>query len=132
MRKIIAVAAAAGAYLMIGAGTAMAEIPTADWTAYSKYASVSASGVYEDYKHPDYDTFMRRASGKLIVTDRDPKACYFFQVSMRPIYAKPPRWVQGSQSAKQCGPGTLTTSSTVGSVGAWDFSVRICKNGECS
>lgn len=127
--KALTSAATASTLLLAGAGTAMAETQAFEWTANSKYSSASASGDITEIQEGPWS---RRtdATGKLTVTDPNPKACYSFRISGTLMGGKPGGTTWGKRSAKQCGPGTITTTSSMYGV-VWDLRVDICKNTEC-
>ncbi|MET3984764.1 hypothetical protein [Streptomyces sp. PvR034] len=137
MRKLMTLATATtGAALMlaVGAGTASADsvmtspwdtVITAPWD--ESVTGASSTGTISTAWVDNAGTVT--AKGTLKVTD--PTACYTVSVGVG--FMGKPRgsqiWVKAPQ--KQCGPGTIDVSATMGPFTFWDGPwVRICKDGD--
>ncbi|MGW6981556.1 hypothetical protein ACWGE1_19245 [Streptomyces sp. NPDC054932] len=125
MRKLMAATAAAGSLLMVGAtaGTAAAADPVEPWN--KKIDGAYGSGMIAYADGPQQGVV---ATGKLTVTDTNPKACYTISVGV--FYLRHMAWAKSSQ--KQCGPGTLDITASLTGLPVWDPEVAICKVGVAS
>ncbi|MFI2242651.1 hypothetical protein [Streptomyces chrestomyceticus] len=127
MRKLMAATAAAGAVLMIGATASTATAASSDPKPWNQsVAGAHGSGTMTTVGNPWGDEGGTvTAKGKLTVTD--PKACYTIAVGIQNLGQPRGRWHKSPQ--KQCGPGTLNLTATIGpeyfSSGPW---VTICKD----
>ncbi|MFD7031693.1 hypothetical protein ACFWAR_27080 [Streptomyces sp. NPDC059917] len=129
MRKLTTLATAttgAALVLAVGAGTASADsVISAPWD--TSVTGASSTGTVSTAWVNNAGTVT--AKGTLKVTD--PKACYTVSVGVGFIGKPrgPQIWVKAPQ--KQCGPGTIDVSATMGPYTFWDGPwVRICKDGD--
>ncbi|MFC9236873.1 hypothetical protein ACFTZK_10515 [Streptomyces decoyicus] len=129
MRKLMAATAAAGAALMIGAtaGTATAAASSDPKPWNQSVAGAHGSGTMTSVWGDEGGAVT--AKGKLTVTA--PKGCYTISVGVGFIGKPrgPQIWHKSPQ--KQCGPGTLDITATIGPATYWDGPwVTICKDGD--
>ncbi|MCQ9134237.1 hypothetical protein [Streptomyces hilarionis] len=118
MRKTL-VAAAAGATLLLTAGTATA--------AQSTPENLAIPGAGFKGTLTTSDTFEVSLSGKLTVTD--PTACYYVQAGVSVWIGKPQEPRTYVSSRTHCGPGTydVTTPNVKWSAGVRGPSAHLCK-----
>ncbi|MEJ8650371.1 hypothetical protein WKI65_20280 [Streptomyces sp. MS1.AVA.3] len=131
MRKLRAATAAAGAVLMIGA-TASTATAAASSDPYTNPWNESIAGAHSSGTMTTVwgdEGGAVTAKGKLTVTA--PKGCYTISVGVGFIGKPrgPQIWHKSPQ--KQCGPGTLDITATIGPATYWDGPwVTICKDGD--